>query len=212
MEKAAGRIRVLIVDDHPVVRDGIAFALQSQSDMELVGEATNGEEALSAFRACRPDITLMDLRMPGLSGIEAIEAIRTERPGARVIVLTTYSGDVQAIQALKAGAFGYLLKNTLRTELIGAIRDVHQGKKKIPAEIASRMAENLSVEALSAREVEVLRNVAAGHANKLVANDLSISEDTVKGHMRSIMAKLGANDRTHAVLIALKRGYLRGDA
>ncbi len=208
----ASRIRILCVDDHPLLRDGIAFALQSQSDMELIGEATSGEEAVVAFRRWLPDITLMDIQMPGTNGIEAIEIIRTEWPRAKIIVLTTYSGDVLAVQALKAGASGYLLKNMLRTELIGTIRDVNAGKRKIPAEIASLMAESFGADALSAREVEVLRSVAAGRANKVVANDLSICEDTVKGHMRNIMAKLGANDRTHAVLIAIKRGYLRSDA
>jgi DNA-binding NarL/FixJ family response regulator len=206
----ASKIRVLCVDDHPLVRDGISFALQFHPDMELVGEATNGEEAVAQFRRLRPDVTLMDLQMPGLSGLEAIGIIRGEFPGARIIVLTTYSGDVQAARAFKAGAKGYLLKSSLRTDLATCIRDVHLGRKYIPPEIATSLAEHLTLDDLSTREIEVLRSVAAGHSNKIVADDLSISEDTVKGHMKNIIAKLGANDRTQAVLIALKRGFLDG--
>lgn len=208
--KESGKIRVFCVDDHPLIREGISFALQFQKDMELVGEAADGEEAIAEFRRLRPDVTLMDLQMPGLSGIDAIGTIRLEFPKARIIVLTTYSGDVQASRALKAGAVGYLLKNMLRTDLVSTIRDVHMGRKHIPPEIAASMAEHLSLDSLSVREIEVLRSVAAGHSNKIVAGDLSISEDTVKGHMKSILAKLGANDRTHAVLIAMKRGFLDG--
>jgi DNA-binding NarL/FixJ family response regulator len=192
------------------MRDGIAFALQSQKDMELVGQAVDGEEALTLFRELRPDITLMDLQMPGMNGIATIEAIRKEFPKARIVVLTTYSGDVQASRALKAGALGYLLKSMLRTELLGTIRTVHAGGRRIPPEIASELAEHISADALSQREVEVLRSVAAGNSNKIVADELSITEDTVKGHMKSILSKLGANDRTHAVLIAIKRGFLDG--
>jgi DNA-binding NarL/FixJ family response regulator len=202
------KIRVLCVDDHPLIRDGISFALQFQEDMELVGEAANGEEAVTEFRRLRPDVTLMDLQMPGLSGIAAIETIRREFPKARIIVLTTYSGDVQAARAFKAGAAGYLLKSMLRTDLVSSIRDVHMGRRRIPPEIAESLAEHFSLDDLSEREIEVLRSVAAGHSNKIVADDLSISEDTVKGHMKSIMAKLGASDRTQAVLIAMKRGYI----
>jgi DNA-binding NarL/FixJ family response regulator len=208
MENA--KIRVLCVDDHPLVRDGIAFALQMQKDMELVGEATNGEEAIQEFRRLRPDITLMDLQMPVLNGFEAIARIREEFPKARFIALTTYAGDVQASRAFKAGASGYLLKNMLRTEMINTIREVHIGLKRVPPEIASSLAEHLSADDLSEREVEVLRSVATGNSNKIVASQLSISEDTVKGHMKNIMVKLGANDRTHAVLIAMKRGFLEG--
>ncbi len=204
----SGKIRVLCVDDHPLVRDGISFALQFQEDMELVGEATNGEEAVAEFRRLRPDITLMDLQMPGLNGIDAIETIRREFPKARIIVLTTYSGDVQASRAFKAGAAGYLLKSMLRTDLVSSIRDIHMGRKRIPPEIAASLAEHICLDDLSVREIEVLRSVAAGHSNKIVADDLSISEDTVKGHMKNIIAKLGASDRTHAVLIAMKRGFL----
>ena len=203
-------IRVLCVDDHPLIHDGVAYALQSQKDMLLVGQAVDGEEALRLFREQRPDVTLMDLQMPGMSGIAAIEAIRNDFPRARIIVLTTYSGDVQAARALKAGAAGYLLKGMLRNDLINTIRTVHAGGRRIPPEIASELAEHISADALSSREIEVLRSVATGHSNKLVADELSITEDTVKGHMKSILSKLGANDRTHAVLIAIKRGFLDG--
>lgn len=203
----AAPIRILCVEDHPLMRDGIAFALQSQKDMELVGEAGDGLEAVAIFRTLRPDVTLMDLQLPGMDGIGAIEAIRKEFPRARIIVLTTHSGDVQATRALKAGAAGYLLKSMLRAELVNAIRIVHGGGRRIPPEIATGLAEHMDADSLSSREIEVLRSVAAGHSNKIVADDLGISEDTVKGHMKNILPKLGANDRTHAVLIAIKRGY-----
>ena len=206
----APKIRVLCVDDHPLVRDGIAFALQMQRDMELVGEAADGEAAITEFRRLRPDITLMDLQLPGLNGFEAIGRIREEFPKSRFIVLTTYSGDVQAARAFKVGASGYLLKNMLRMELVDTIREVHLGLKRVPPEIAATLADRLSADDLSERETEVLRAVAAGNSNKMIASDLSISEDTVKGHMKNIMAKLQANDRTHAVLIAMKRGFLEG--
>jgi len=208
LKSMSERIRVLCVDDHPLMRDGIAFALQSQPDMELAGQAVSGDEAVKLFREIRPDITLMDLQMPGMSGITAIECIRNDFPKAKIIVLTTYSGDVQASRALKAGALGYLLKSMLRTELIGTIRAVHAGGRRIPTEIASELAEHFSADALSAREIEVLRSVAGGKSNKIVADELHISEDTVKGHMKNILSKLQANDRTHAVLIAMKRGFL----
>lgn len=198
------------MDDHPLVRDGIAFALQMQRDMELVGEAANGEEAVAEFRRLRPDVTLMDLRMPVLDGFEAIAKIREEFPKARFVVLTTYAGDVQAARAFKAGASGYLLKNMLRMELVDTIREVHLGLKRVPSEIAATLAERLSADDLSERETEVLRAVASGNSNKIIASDLAISEDTVKGHMKNIMSKLRANDRTHAVLIAIKRGFLEG--
>ncbi len=198
------------MDDHPLVRDGIAYALQMQKDMELVGEAANGEEAVAEFRRLRPDITLMDLQMPVLSGFDAMAEIRTDFPRARFIVLTTYAGDVQAAKAFKAGASGYLLKNMLRMELVDTIREVHLGLKRVPSEIAATLAERLSADDLSKRETEVLSSVAGGKSNKIIASDLDISEDTVKGHMKNIMSKLRANDRTHAVLIAMKRGFLEG--
>jgi len=203
-------IRILCVDDHPLVRDGIAFAVNQQKDMELVGEATNGVEAIAAFRKLRPDITLMDLQMPEMNGIDATAAIREEFPNARIVMLTTYSGDIQASRALKLGAVGYLLKGMLRTELIDTIRAVHAGHRRIPPEIASGIADHYAADALSMREIEVLRSVAAGCSNKVIADKLFISEDTVKGHMKNILAKLQASDRTHAVMIAIKRGFLDG--
>lgn len=199
-------IRILTVDDHQLLREGIAAVLDGQEDMILVGQASNGQEAIESFRRLRPDITLMDLRMPEMNGIEAISAIRTEFPNARIIVLTTYAGDVQAAAALKAGAAGYLLKSLVRKELIETIRAVHTGKRRVPVEIATDIAEHVADDALTEREVEVLRRVAAGKSNKLIAAELRISEGTVKTHMKSILPKLDASDRTHAVMIALKRG------
>jgi two-component system, NarL family, response regulator len=201
-------IRILTVDDHPLLRDGIAAVFDAQADMTLVGQASNGREAIESFRRLRPDITLMDLRMPDMSGIDAIVAIRAEFPHARIIVLTTYAGDVQAAAALKAGAVGYLLKNLVRKELIETIRLVHAGKRRIPPEIATEIAEHVADDALTEREIEVLRRVAAGKSNKLIAAELEISEGTVKTHMKSILPKLDAADRTHAVMIALRRGIL----
>jgi len=202
------QIRILTVDDHPVLREGIAAILATEPDMALVAEANNGREAIEQFRTHRPDVTLMDLQMPVMSGSEAIVAIREEFPDARIIVLTTYSGDAQADRAFKAGAYGYLLKSMLRKELIETIRTVHGGKKRIPPEIAVELAEHHADDALSERELEVLREVASGNANKIIADHLEISEETVKAHMRKILSKLGANDRTHAVAIALKRGII----
>jgi DNA-binding NarL/FixJ family response regulator len=204
------RIRILCADDHPVLRDGIAFALQQQPDMELVAEARDGAEAVEAFREHRPDVTLMDLRMPGMDGLSAMSAILREFPNARIVMLTTYSGDVLAGRALKSGAMSYLLKSMLRTELITVIRAVHAGRKHIPRQVADELAYHLMLDPLSERELDVLRCVAKGNSNKIAADMLGISEDTVKGHMRNVLAKLQANDRTHAVTIAMRRGYLDG--
>jgi DNA-binding NarL/FixJ family response regulator len=201
-------IRILTVDDHQLLREGIAAVLESQEDMTLVAQASNGREAVESFRRLRPDVTLMDLRMPDMSGIEAITAIRGEYPDARIIVLTTYAGDAQAAAALKAGAVGYLLKNLVRKELLETIRAVHSGKRRVPPEIATEIAEHVADDELTHREIEVLRRVAAGKSNKLIAAELDISEGTVKTHMKSILPKLDASDRTHAVMIALKRGIL----
>jgi DNA-binding NarL/FixJ family response regulator len=201
-------IRTLIVDDHPVLREGLAAMLDSQVDMTLVAEASNGQSAIDLYRLHRPDVTIMDLRLPDMNGIEAITHIRAEFPEARIIVLTTYLGDVQAGRALKAGAQAFLLKATLRTDLLDVIRAVHLGKRRVPIEVASEIAEHAGDDALTPREIEVLENVASGHSNKIVADRLDISEETVKTHMRSILSKLGASDRTHAVTIALRRGFL----
>ncbi len=205
---AQSRIRILTVDDHPLLREGIAAVLANETDMVVVAEASNGREAIEQFRTHRPDVTLMDLQMPVMNGTDAILAIRKDFPHARFIVLTTYKGDAQAVRAFKAGASGYLLKSMVRKELVETIRSVHGGKKRIPPEIAVEMAEHHTDDALTEREVEVLREVAAGNANKVVAFHLSVSEETVKAHMKSILSKLGANDRTHAVTIALKRGII----
>ncbi|MBX5461304.1 MAG: response regulator transcription factor [Steroidobacteraceae bacterium] len=201
-------IRVLTVDDHPLLREGIAAVIEGQPDMVLAGEATNGREAIECYRRLRPDVTLMDLRMPDMNGIEAISAIRAEFPNARIIVLTTYTGDAQALGALKAGASAYLLKNMLRKDLLDTIRTVHAGKRRIPPEIATEIAEHATDDALTEREIEVLRRVAVGNSNKQIAAQLAISEGTVKAHMKSILPKLSARDRTHAVMIAVKRGIL----
>ena len=206
--RESGIIRILTVDDHPLLRDGIAAVFDAQDDMTLVGQASNGREAIESFRRLRPDVTLMDLRMPDMSGIEAITAIRAEFSNARIIVLTTYAGDAQAAAALKAGAAGYLLKNMVRKELIDTIRAVHAGKRRVPPEIATEIAEHVADDALTEREVQILQCVAAGKSNKLIAAELAISEGTVKTHMKSILPKLDASDRTHAVMIALKRGIL----
>ncbi|RXH54664.1 response regulator [Granulicella sibirica] len=206
----AKKIRILTVDDHPLILEGIANVLQKQADMEVVGEAADGHEAIEAYAKHRPDVMLIDLQMPGINGIDTIIQILEKWPNARCVVLTTYAGDVQAARALKAGAKGYLLKSMLRKDLVDTIRIVHSGKTRIPPEIASELANHFSSDALSAREIEVLRMVGEGCSNKIVADHLHIAEDTVKGHMRSILSKLNANDRTHAVMIAVKRGFLEG--
>ncbi len=203
-------IRVLTVDDHPLILEGIASVLSAEQDFALVAEAANGEEAIKQFRIHRPEVTLMDLQMPGMNGIDAILAIRKEFPTSRFIVLTTYQGDVQALRALKAGASGYLLKSMLRKNLLETIRAVHAGRRSIPPEIAAEIADHVAGDALTEREVEVLRSVASGNSNKIIADRMSITEATVKGHMKNILAKLVANDRTHAVTIAIKRGFIDG--
>jgi DNA-binding NarL/FixJ family response regulator len=201
-------IRVLAVDDHPLLREGIAALISTEEDMELIGEASNGREALDLFRKFHPDITLMDLQMPEMNGIDAIGAIRGEFPDARIIVLTTQPGDVQVSRALKAGARAYLLKGMLRKELLETIRAVHAGQKRLSSEIAAEIAEHATDGTLTPREIEVLRLVAAGNANKEIGARLSLTEVTVKSHVKNVLAKLGANDRTHAVTIALKRGII----
>jgi DNA-binding NarL/FixJ family response regulator len=201
-------IRVLAVDDHALLRDGISALIGSQSDMQLVAEASTGHEALEQFRQHSPDITLMDLQMPDMNGIDAIIAIRGEFPDARIIVLSTYAGDVQVSRALGAGARAYLLKGLLRKELLDTIRAVQAGQKRVSSEVAVEIAEHATADSLTPREVDVLRLVAKGNGNKQVAAQLSLTEETVKSHIRSILAKLGANDRTHAVAIGLKRGFI----
>jgi DNA-binding NarL/FixJ family response regulator len=201
-------IRILLVDDHALLRQGIAALAADEPDMKLVAEAANGREAIEQFRKHRPDITLMDLQMPEMNGIEAMIAIRNEFAEARFIVLTTYTGDVQVLRALKAGARAYLLKSLLRRELLETIRAVHAGQKRIPPEVAAQLADHAGDDTLTSRETEVLRLIAAGNANKLIADQLSITEETVKGHVKNILSKLDANDRTHAVTIGLKRGII----
>ncbi|MBQ0743561.1 MAG: response regulator transcription factor [Pseudomonas sp.] len=201
-------ITVLIVDDHPLIREGIAAVVSNYADITLVGEASNGLEAIRLYRATQPDVTLMDVQMPELNGIGAISSIMSEFPQARIAVLTTYRGDVRALQAIKAGARGYLLKSTLRHELIETIRVLAAGKRRFPPEIAEELAAHLDQEGLTNREVQVLQHVAEGLSNKETADILEIGEDTVKGHLRNIMDKLGANNRTHAVTIGIQRGII----
>src|SRR3984885_5269186 len=207
MQEAAS-IRVFSVDDHPLLREGIAAIINSQPDMQLVAAASNGREGIQKFRELRPDVTLMDLRLPDLSGIDAMIAIRAEFSGARIIMLTTFEGDVEIQRALQAGAWGYLLKNMPPSELVQVIRHVHAGKKRIPAEVAAQLAEHMSDEELTAREIEVLRKVAGGNRNRDIADLLFISEETVKVHIKHIMDKLGAKDRTQAIAIAIRRGII----
>jgi DNA-binding NarL/FixJ family response regulator len=209
MNAKPAAIRIALVDDHPLLRQGIAALLADQADMKLVAEGSNGLEAIAEYRAHRPDVLLMDLQMPGMNGIDAMIAIREEFPEARFIVLTTYTGDVQIVRALKAGARAYLLKSLLHRELLETIRAVHAGHKRIPPEVAAELANHAADDSLTPREIEVLQWIAAGNANKLVADRLSITEETVKAHVKNILSKLGANDRTHAVTIGLKRGIIQ---
>lgn len=208
MTLGACPIRVLVADDHAALRDGIAAIVSNEPDITIAGEAANGEEAIAAFRTLQPDIMLLDLQMPVLGGLEVIKAVRGEFAGAHIVVLTTYEGDVQALRALKAGASGYLLKTSLRKELLEAIRVVHTGRRYVLAEVAHEIAIHAAEDPLTTREVEILGMVAEGNANKVIARKLSLSEDTVKAHLRSIFSKLDVNDRTQAVTVALRRGII----
>jgi len=208
MSTSSSQIQILTVDDHPIVREGIAGLIGVQTDMTLVGEASNGREAIQQFRTHHPDVTLMDLQMPEMNGLDGLIAIRNEFPKARVIVLTTYAGDVQILRALKAGAQAYLLKNTLHKELLETIRSVHAGKKTLSPEVSYQVAEHATDDALTPAEISVLRLIAAGNANKQIGDQLSITEETVKSRVKCILSKLGANDRTHAAVIGLKRGII----
>jgi DNA-binding NarL/FixJ family response regulator len=208
MSADASSIRILAVDDHALIRQGIVGLVADEPDMTLVAEASNGREAIQQFRAHRPDVTLMDLQMPEMNGLDALVAIRNEFPEARIIVLTTYTGDVQVLRALKAGAMAYLLKNLLHKELLDTVRAVHAGKKTMSPEVSYELAEHATDDALTPGEISVLRLIAAGNANKQIADQLSITEETVKGRVKNILSKLGANDRTHAAMIGLKRGII----
>jgi DNA-binding NarL/FixJ family response regulator len=209
MTNEPARIRVFAVDDHPLLREGIATLVNSQPDMTVAGQAATGREAIQRYGEHRPDVTLMDLRLPDMSGIDVMIAIRADFPDARILVLTTFDGDVEIQRALKAGARGYLLKTMPPTEMVDAIRQVHAGRKRVPAEVAAHVTEHLGEESLTAREVEVLRHVAGGHRNKEIADRLFISEETVKVHVKHVMEKLGASDRTQAVAIAVRRGIIQ---
>lgn len=208
MSDVSNSIRILIVDDHPLLRDGIAGLIADEVDMTLVGEAAHGREAIEQFRRHHPDVTLMDLQMPKMGGLDAMHAIREECPDAQIIVLTTYMGDVQVMRALKAGARAYLLKNTLRTELLRTIRTVYEGSKTLSPEVSFQLAEHAAEDSLSPTEVRVLRLIADGNSNKEIAAQLSVTEDTIKGQVRSVLSKLNANDRTHAAMIGVKRGII----
>lgn len=208
MNQVSRKIRVMIVDDHPLMRAGLLGEINAQPDMCVVAEASDGVEAIASFRSHVPDVTLMDLRMPRLGGIEALEEIRRQYPQSRIVVLTTAGGDVQVLRAIRAGAVGYLLKNVLRTELVDTIRLVHAGRRRIPPEIAQQVAEHALDDEVSEREATVLRHIARGRSNKIIADQLGISENTVKNHVKSLLSKLGASDRTHAVTLALQRGLL----
>ena len=201
-------ISVLVVDDHPLLRMGLGEAIASQADMCVAGEACNGRDAVERHRALRPDVTIMDIVMPEMCGVTALQEIRRDHPAARVVMLTTYKGDVQILRAVQGGAAGFLLKSTLRKDLLETIRGVHQGQRRIPPEIAMELAQHMGQGPLSARETEVLNHAATGHSNRRIAEQLAISEETVKAHMKNVLAKLAANDRTHAVTIALKRGII----
>jgi len=204
-------IRILTVDDHPLLRKGIAALVNAEADMKLVAEASNGEEAIEAFRSQRPDVTLMDIQMPTVDGLEAIDRIRAEFPDARIIVLTTYTGDIQVLRALRAGARAYILKGHVHKELLETIRAVHAGQKRIPPDIASELADHATDDELTEREIDVLRLIGLGNGNKQIADQLTIGEATVKSHVTNILSKLGANDRAHAVTIGLKRGIIELD-
>jgi DNA-binding NarL/FixJ family response regulator len=208
MTEGSGLIRILAVDDHPLVRKGIVGLVADEPDMTTVAEASNGREAIQQFRIHRPDVTLMDLQMPEMNGLDAIMAIRGEFPEARIIVLTTYTGDVQVLRALKAGARAYLLKTLLHKELLETIRAIHVGKKTVSPEISYELAEHATDDALTPGEISVLHLIAEGNANKQIADRLSIAEETVKGRVKNILSKLGANDRTHAAMIGLRRGII----
>ena len=208
MNATSSRISVLVVDDHPLLRAGLTEAISNQADMVVAGEASNGREALAAYAALRPDVTIMDIAMPEMCGVTALQEIRREHQHARVVMLTTYKGDAQILRAVQAGAAGFLLKSTLRKELLETIRGVHLGQRRIPPEIAMELAQHMGQGPLSSREMEVLNYAATGHSNRRIAERLSISEETVKAHMKNVLAKLAANDRTHAVTIALKRGII----
>jgi DNA-binding NarL/FixJ family response regulator len=209
LDPAPRLIRVLAVDDHPLLREGIGALIAAEPDMQLVGAGSNGREAIQQFRALRPDVTLMDLQMPEMGGLDAIVAIRGEFPDARIIVLSTYAGDAQIVRALKAGASGYLLKNLVHNDLLDTIRSVHAGRKTVSPEVSIELATHATDDRLTPAEIAVLGLIASGNSNKQIADKLAITEDTVKGRVRSILSKLGANDRTHATTIGLKRGIIQ---